>query len=293
MTDTFVSRIIQRDFRRTVWAPFCKAVETYRLIVPGDRIAVCCSGGKDSFLLACCLREYRAYGGVDFDYRVLMLDPGYDPEVKEKALENAARLGFDPAVAQAPIFEAVAAAPRSFCHVCASMRRGYLYENARKLGCSKIALGHHLDDVAETTLMSVLYGGAFRGMMPLVPSDSHPGMALIRPLYLIRERDVIAWADAAGISPVTCACRMTRREEPGARKKTKELIRSLEAETPNVVGNIFGSLSRVSLDTVLRYRADQHSPWQDRFDGRLQFSGDSDIMNTTEGGGKDAGTDAG
>lgn len=292
MKEATISRTIQRDFRRSVWAPFCKAVETYGLIAPGNRIAVCYSGGKDSSLLACCMRDYQAYSGVDFSFEVLLLDPGYEAGVLDAALQNARRLGFHPLVAQAPIFEAVSSAQRSLCHICASMRRGYLYENARKAGCSKIALGHHLDDVIETTLMSVLYRGEFRGMMPWVPSDSHPGMGLIRPLYLVRERTVSAWAEAAGLQPITCACRMTRREEPGARKKTKELIRSLETETPNVVGNIFGSLSRVSLDTVLRYRTDQHSPWQDRYPGRLQFPGDSDIMNDGTGGGEDAGPDA-
>ncbi len=285
MKDAFASRSIQRDFRRQIWAPFCRVVETYRLIRTGDRIAVCYSGGKDSSLLACCVRDYQAYGGVDFSYEILMLDPGYEESVREKALRNAEALGFSPNVVSAPIFEAVSEVPRSLCHVCAAMRRGYLYKNALKLGCRTIALGHHLDDVAETTLMSVLYGGQFRGMMPFVPSDSHPGMVLIRPLTLVRERDVIAWSDAMDLTPITCACRMTRREEAGARLKTKNLIRSLERETPNVVGNIFGSLSNVSLDTVLRYRMDQNSPWVDR----LQFPDDSDIMVSEKGGGESAG----
>ncbi len=291
MNDVLASRSIQRDFRRQIWAPFCKAAETYHLISPGDRIAVCYSGGKDSSLLACCMRDYKAYAGVDFSFEIIMLDPGYEAEIRAAALANAGSLGFSPHVFEAPIFEAVAEATRSLCHVCAAMRRGYLYESARKLGCNKIALGHHLDDVAETTLMSVLFGGRFRGMMPYVPSDSHPGMALIRPLTLIREKDVIAWADRMALRPITCACRMTRREEPGARRKVKELIRSLEAETPNVVGNLFGSLSSVSLDTVLRYRIDQHSPWVDSLADRLHFPDDSDIMMQEKGGAGHAGED--
>ena len=172
MKNVSASRSIQREYRRLIWAPFCKAVDTYRLIRPGDRIAVCYSGGKDSSLLACCVRDYQAYGGVDFTYEILMLDPGYEESVRETALRNAESLGFSPTVVEAPIFEAVEEAPRSFCHVCAAMRRGYLYKNAGKLGCGKIALGHHLDDVAETTLMSVLYGGQFRGMMPYVPATA-------------------------------------------------------------------------------------------------------------------------
>lgn len=291
MNDVLASRSIQRVFRRQIWAPFCKAAETYHLISPGDRIAVCYSGGKDSSLLACCMRDYQAYAGVDFSFEIILLDPGYEAEIRETAVRNAETLGFFPHISEAPIFEAVAEAPRSFCHICASMRRGYLYESARKLGCNKIALGHHLDDVAETTLMSVLFGGRFRGMMPYVPSDSHPGMALIRPLTLVREKDVSAWADRMALRPITCACRMTRREEPGARRKVKELIRSLEAETPNVVGNLFGSLSSVSLDTVLRYRMDQHSPWVDSLADRLHFPDDSDIMMQEKGGAGHAGKD--
>ena len=279
MKNVSASRSIQREYRRLIWAPFCKAVDTYRLIRPGDRIAVCYSGGKDSSLLACCVRDYQAYSGVDFTYEILMLDPGYEESVRETALRNAESLGFSPTVVEAPIFEAVEEAPRSFCHVCAAMRRGYLYKNAGKLGCGKIALGHHLDDVAETTLMSVLYGGQFRGMMPYVPSDSHPGMALIRPLCLVREKDVIEWSKSMELRPITCACRMTRKEEGGARKKTKALLKHLEEETPNVVSNIFASLNRVSLDTVLRYRLDQNSPWVDRLAEQLHFESDSAIMN--------------
>ncbi len=286
LTERTVSQSIQRDFRRQLWSLFCRAVDTYRLIVPGDRIAVCYSGGKDSSLLACCLRDYQRYSGVDFEYQVLMLDPGYAPHVRETALLNAEALALHPHIVETPIFEAVSSVSRSFCHICASMRRGYLYENAKKLGCGKIALGHHLDDVAETALMSMLFGGQYKGMMPRIESDSHPGMELIRPLYLIRERDIVSWAGHLGLTPVTCACRMTAREDMGAREKTKKMIRALEQETPNVVGNIFGSLSSISLDTVLRYRQDQHSPWVDRYADVLHFPGDSDIMEQREGGEK-------
>ena len=283
MEDKFVSSSIQREYRRLIWAPFCKAAEDDGLIRPGDRIAVCYSGGKDSSLLACCMRDYQRYSGVAFDFVTVMLDPGYEGQIRETALKNADRLGFQPVIEQADIFLAIDSVKKSCCHICASMRRGFLYESAKKLGCNKIALGHHLDDVVETTLMSILYGGQFRGMMPRVPSDSHPGMELIRPLYLIREKDIRSWADKIGLQPVVCACRMTRREEPGARQKTKALIRSLEEETPNVVGNLFASLQNVSLDTVLRYRMDQHSPWVDR----LHLTGDSDIMQSEIGGRQD------
>lgn len=261
MSEAFVSSLIQKQFRRSVWAPFCRAVEEFRLIRSGDRIAVCFSGGKDSTLLACCVRDYQRYGPVPFTFELLMLDPGYTKESRELALKNAALLGFDVRPEDCPIFDAVKNAPHSPCHVCAAMRRGYLYRRAAERGCSRIALGHHLDDVAETVLMSLLYGGQFRGMLPLVQSDNVPGMAMIRPLFYVRERDVVSWAEAAGIAPLTCACDVTRRQDAGARLKTKKLLEALEKETPNVVGNLLGSLSRVSLDTVLRYRENRDAPW--------------------------------
>ena len=267
MTEAEISASIQRTFRRSIWGPFCRAIDAYGLIRPGDRIAVCYSGGKDSSLLLCCLREYRRYGGVPFEMEVLTLDPGYSGEHLERTLENARLMGFEPKVVSCPIFEALKAAPHSRCHVCAAMRRGYLYENAKRLGCNKIALGHHMDDAAETVLMSLLYGGQYRGMMPRLNSDSHPGMELIRPMYLIRERDVVAWAEAAGLEPITCACDVTRQKDQGARARTKKLLKTLEEETPNVIGNIIGSLSRVSLDTVLAWRTDQNAPWVHRLDG--------------------------
>ena len=266
MEEKKISSSIQKDFRRQIWAPFCQAVEQYRLIEPDDRIAVCYSGGKDSSLLACCIRDYHRYSGIPFSYEILMLNPGYEESVYRKALQNAEMLGIPPTVVPCSIFEATDNAPHSPCHICAAMRRGYLYKNAEKAGCNKIALGHHMDDVAETVLMSMLYGGQYKGMMPKLQSDSYPAMKLIRPLYLIREQSIISWAESLQLMPISCACQMTRRLEPGARARTKALIRQLEAETPNIVGNIFGSLSHISLDTVLRYRTDQNSPWVDRFE---------------------------
>ena len=254
------SRSIQRDFRKPIWRKFISAVKTYGLIQPGDHVAVCVSGGKDSLALAVCMRELSRFSNVPFQVSYLSMDPGYTPENRARMIENAERLGFSLHVFDSPIFQAVDSVDRVFCHICASMRRGYLYKEAQRLGCNKIALGHHLDDAVETILLSLLYGGEYKTMMPRLKSKNYPGMELIRPLYLVRERDIIAWRDAMGLETLRCACRVTRSEEGGKRKQVKMLLARLEQETPAVFGNIFHSIEHVNVQTVLGYQERTDAP---------------------------------
>lgn len=254
------SRSIQRDFRKPIWRKFISAVKTYGLIQPGDHVAVCVSGGKDSLALAVCMRELSRFSNVPFQVSYLSMDPGYTPENRARMIENAERLGFSLHVFDSPIFQAVDSVDRGFCHICASMRRGYLYKEAQRLGYNKIALGHHLDDAVETILLSLLYGGEYKTMMPRLKSKNYPGMELIRPLYLVRERDIIAWRDAMGLETLRCACRVTRSEEGGKRKQVKMLLARLEQETPAVFGNIFHSIEHVNLQTVLGYQERTDAP---------------------------------
>lgn len=250
------SRSVQRDFRKPIWRKFLSAVRDYGMIRSGDKVACCLSGGKDSLLLAVCMRELQKYTNVPFDVEYISMDPGYTPENRELMLNNAEQLGFEPYVFNTDIFEAVENAQASPCHVCAAMRRGYLYKEARRLGCNKIALGHHMDDAVETILMSLLYGGEYKTMMPKVNSLHYEGMQLIRPLYLVREKDIIAWQQAMELSTLRCACKVTQSEDGGARARVKRLIRELENENNAVFGNIFHSIEHVDLGTVLGYKQD-------------------------------------
>ena len=258
--EIMASRSVQRDFRKPIWRKFISAVKTYQLIEPGDHVAVCVSGGKDSLLLAVCMRELAKYSDVPFRVSYLSMDPGYTPENRARMIDNAARLGFSLNVFDSPIFEAVDTLSRGFCHVCASMRRGYLYKEAQNLGCNKIALGHHMDDAVETILLSLLYGGEYKTMMPRLNSKNFPGMQLIRPLYLVRERDVISWRDFMGLETLRCACKVTQSEDGGKRRQVKELLARLESETPAVFGNIFHSIEHVNLQTVLGYQERTDAP---------------------------------
>lgn len=249
-----ISRSVQRDFRKTLWRGFVKAVKQYGMINASDHIAVCLSGGKDSLLMAVLLRELQRYSEVPFQLSYLTMDPGYSAKNREMTLQNAVRLGFNPTVFSSPIFSVLDTVKGSPCHVCAAMRRGYLYKEARKLGCNKIALGHHMDDVVETILLSLLYGGEYKTMMPRLKSKNYEGMELIRPLYFLRERDIVAWKEHMELTCLTCACSVTQKEDGGKRKYVKDLLAKLEAETPPVIGNIFHSIEHVNLQTVLGYQ---------------------------------------
>ena len=254
-----IERSISKKFRRTIWNRFVGGLKDYSMIQPGDKIAVCISGGKDSMLLAKCMQMLQRYSDVPFELVFLAMDPGYREENARQVAENAAILGLPLTSFSARIFEVIGGSEKSPCYLCARMRRGCLYKHAKELGCNKIALGHHFDDVIETTLMSMLYGAEMRTMMPKLHSAHYEGMQLIRPLYLVREADIIAWARYNDLSFIRCACRVSERNEAagsdGSKRQTvKKLIAQLERENDNVASNIFHSAECVNLETVLGWR---------------------------------------
>lgn len=256
---------IFKKYRRKIWIPFLSAVKDYRLIQPGDRIAVCISGGKDSMLTAKCMQHLQKYSNFPFKAEYLVMDPGYKEENRQKIVDNAALLNLPIRIFETRIYDIVSHQNGSPCYLCARMRRGYLYKHAQELGCNKIALGHHFDDVIETTLMSMLYGAEIRTMMPKLHSKNYQGMELIRPMYLVHEADIKSWRDFNHLEFIQCACRFTENCElhggNSKRSETKKLIEQLRKTDPGVDRNIFHSVHNVNLDTVLRYRSkgEQHS----------------------------------
>ena len=253
----------KRSFKDKLFNKFAKAVVNYDLIQPGDKIAVCISGGKDSMLMAKLFQELQRHRKFPFELVNLVMDPGYSKPNRELIEANAKTMGIDIEIFEISIFDAVFKVEKSPCYLCARMRRGHLYSTAQKLGCNKIALGHHFDDVIETTLMGMLWGGQIQGMMPKLRSTNFEGMELIRPMYLIREDDIKAFRDYYGLRFLQCACRFTeecgRNEDEEAKSKrleTKKLIRKLKEENPQVETNIFNSLHNVCLDTVIEYKKD-------------------------------------
>ncbi len=253
-----VRRSLQKKYKRSITGKFNKALKIYKLVNEGDRVAVCISGGKDSWLTAVLFKELKKYSDVPFEVKYIVMDPGYNKENRRLIEENAKLLDIPVQIFDSNIFDAVHEIPKSPCYLCARMRRGYLYNFARELGCNKIALGHHYDDVIETTLMGLLYGAQMQGMMPKLHSTNFEGMELIRPLYLVREEDIISWRDTNGLKFLRCACRFTEKseqnEELSKRKEIKMLIRQLKTKNPDVEKCIFGSLQNVNIDTVLAYK---------------------------------------
>lgn len=253
-----VNSSLQKKYRRSITGKFNKALKIYKLVNEGDRVAVCISGGKDSWLMAVLFRELQKYSDVPFSAEYIVMDPGYAPENRRLIEENAKRLGIPVKIFDSNIFDAVHEIPKSPCYLCARMRRGYLYSFAKELGCNKIALGHHFDDVIETTLMGLLYGAQFQGMMPKLHSTNFKGLELIRPLYLVREDDIISWRDTNDLKFLQCACRFTENSEIdeglSKRKETKALIKELKKTHPDVEKCIFKSLENVNIDTVLAYK---------------------------------------
>ena len=252
---------LTHKWRREIWRPFMAAVRDYRLVEPGDRIAVCVSGGKDSMLLAKCMQALKRHAPYPLYLRFLVMDPGYEIENRRRIEENGRRLGIPLEFFDADIFSAMEQMGSASCHMCAMMRRGTLWREAQRRGCGKIALGHHFDDAIETLLMSMLYGGQIRGMLPMRGSDNVPGMRLIRPLYRVREEHILAWRDENGLEFLQCACRAAReaglREDGSSdskRLEIKELIRRLRALNPNADRNLFASMHNVSLDTMIRWK---------------------------------------
>lgn len=259
-----VERSIIKTYRKTIWSKFTKAVRDYELVKEGDRIAVCISGGKDSMLMAKCFQELHRYSDIHFDVKFVVMDPGYSPENRQIIEDNARKLNIPIEVFETDIFENVFHIEKNPCYICARMRRGYLYNYAKNLGCNKIALGHHYDDVIETILMSMLYGAQIQTMMPKLHSNHFEGMEVIRPLYLVREDDIKAWAKFNDLYFIQCACKFTDTCSSEAcltrprskRVEVKNLIREMKKTNPYVEQNIFKSVENVSLKTVIAYKDD-------------------------------------
>ena len=265
---------VVKKFRREIWAKFLKGIKEYELIQEGDKIAVCISGGKDSMLMAMCMKRLQRYSKVPFEVVFLVMNPGYNEINYQKILENAGLLDIPIQVFETGIFDAVAKVDQHPCYLCARMRRGYLYKTAKELGCNKIALGHHFDDVIETILMGMLYGSQVQTMMPKIHSENYEGMQLIRPMYLVREADIIRWKQYNDLQFIQCACRFTENctmcDNGGGgskRQEIKTLLKQLRAVNPAVDMNIFRSVENVNLQTVISYhRGDEYHHFLDDYD---------------------------
>ena len=258
-----VEQSIRKKFKKKIWSKFTKAINEYELVKEGDCIAVCISGGKDSMLMAKLFQELKLHNKFDFQVKFLVMDPGYSPANRQVIEENARRLNIPITIYESDIFESVFNVEKSPCYLCARMRRGHLYSFAKEMGCNKIALGHHYDDVIETILMGMLYGAQVQTMMPKLHSTNFEGMELIRPLYLVREDDIKAWRDYNDLHFIQCACKFTdtcttcnNNENRSKRMEIKDLIRELKKVNPYVEGNIFKSIENVNLNTVVAYKKD-------------------------------------
>ncbi|MCQ2449777.1 MAG: tRNA 2-thiocytidine biosynthesis protein TtcA [Clostridia bacterium] len=264
---TEIERSIIKKYRKTIWNGFVASVQEYELIQPNDRIAVCISGGKDSMLLAKCMQQLQRHSDFPFELEFVVMDPGYAEPNRKLLQENLNKLGIEATIFENSIFDVAYNAGGSPCYLCARMRRGALYDRARQLGCNKIALGHHQDDVIETLLMSMMYASEIKTMLPKLHSTNFEGMELIRPLYRVKERDIISWANYNDLHFLQCACRFTADsafdESLSKRKETKMLIAELRKTNPNVDDNIFRSLHNVNLATIPGWRdrdcGDTHS----------------------------------
>ena len=265
-----IERSIIKEYRKTIWRPFVKGLQEYEMIQDGDRVAVCISGGKDSMLLAKCLQQLKRQSDTKFELEFIVMDPGYQPENRKLIEENAALMNIPVRIFDSDIFDIVVDVDQSPCYLCARMRRGYLYSHAKELGCNKIALGHHFDDVIETILMGILYGGQINTMMPKLHSTNFSGMELIRPLYFVKEEDILAWRDSNHLHFLQCACRFTEqiaKERAAAgeavnggdivhtskRQEMKELIARLRKNSPFIDANIMKSVENINLDACLGY----------------------------------------
>jgi tRNA(Ile)-lysidine synthase TilS/MesJ len=269
-----IERSIIKKFRKSIWNRFIMGIKEYQLINSGDKVAVCISGGKDSMLMAKCMQHLQKYSDVPFEVEYLVMNPGYNEINKQKILENAEILGLPIKMFETQIFDIVADIDDSPCYLCARMRRGYLYSHAKELGCNKIALGHHFDDVIETILMGMLYGGQVQTMMPKLHSSNFEGMELIRPMYMVKESDIIAWKQYNDLQFIQCACRFTENctmcDNGGGgskRQEMKTLIKSFRQINPNIENNIFRSVENVNLDTIISYhKGDDRHHFLDGYD---------------------------
>lgn len=248
-----IERSIIKKYRKELYRPFVKALDKYNLIDVGDKIMVCISGGKDSFLLAKLIEEIKKHGNKDFEYTCVCMNPGYNADVVEKIKENAKKLNIEIHFFKTDIFEIATELDDKPCYMCARMRRGHLYNEAKKLGCNKIALGHHFDDVIETNLMNLFFASEIRTMLPLVNSKNFEGVKLIRPMYMIREKDIIAWKNYNKLDFIGCACPLSNGKVPGKREEIKEFIKELENKFPTSSKSIFKAYEKVNLDDIISY----------------------------------------
>lgn len=267
---------IRKKFHKALFTSFAKGINRYGLLKSGDRVAVCISGGKDSMLMAMLFKELKKHNKFPFELVFLSMDPGYNEANLKQLKKNAALMDIELTIFESSIFDAVEDVEKSPCYLCARMRRGYLYSKAKELGCNKIALGHHYDDVIETILMGMLYGGQIQTMMPKIHSTNFEGMELIRPMYLIREEDIKHWRDYNKLTFLQCACRFTencstvREDGTSASKRLeiKKLISEMKKNNPFVEANIFKSVENVNLSTIIAYKEDgikhEFSEWYDR-----------------------------
>ena len=256
-----IEQTITKRFRKEIWKMFVKGISEYKMIQDGDKIAVCISGGKDSMLMAKCFQEIKKHKKMNFELEFIVMNPGYNEVNKQKIIDNAKLLNVPITMFETDIFSRVVHIENNPCYLCARMRRGHLYEKAKELGCNKIALGHHFDDVIETILMGMFYGSQMQTMMPKVCSTSHPGMELIRPLYFVREEDIIAWKEKNDLDFIQCACKFTEEynmsQNPGdvsKREEMKQLIKDMKKKYDKIDINIFNSVQNVNLDTIISYR---------------------------------------
>lgn len=261
--DCLIQRSLIKKYRKQIWNPFIAGVKKYEMINDGDKIAVCISGGKDSMIMANLLRQLKSVSDTDFELCYLVMNPGYNEKNMRKIEENASLMNIPITVFSSDIFESVKNMDGSPCYICARMRRGHLYAEAKRLGCNKIALGHHFSDVIETTLMGMMYGAQIQGMMPKLKSTNFEGMELIRPLYCVHEEDIISWAKYNGLSFIQCACRFVEERDKSddgigksKRQEIKALIKKLKKNNPLVEENIFNSLHNVNIDTLIEYKKD-------------------------------------
>ncbi len=257
-----IERSIIKKYRKDIWSLFVKACQEFELIQENDKIMVCISGGKDSFLLAKCMEEIKRHGKVNFDLCFVCMNPGYSEKNRKLILSNAKKMNIDLEMFDSDIFDIVKDVDRSPCYLCARMRRGCLYNKAKELGCNKIALGHHFDDVIETILLSMFYGAEIKTMMPKLHSENFEGLELIRPLYFVHEEAVKSWAKFNGLTFLNCACRFTEEnyekvETDSKRLEMKRLIKKLKESNPNIDYNIYKALDNINLDCVIGYKKEK------------------------------------
>lgn len=257
-----IEQSLLTTYRKEIWSKFVKGVSDYDLIKEGDKVMVCISGGKDSFVLAKCIQELVRHGKVKFEARYVCMDPGYNKINREYIENNAKKLNIPIEIFESNIFASVDSMDtKSPCYMCARMRRGHLYAKAKELGCNKIALGHHFDDVVETTLLSMFYGSEVKTMMPKLHSDNFPGLELIRPMFLVKEGAIIAWKNHNNLEFINCACKFTleasENENLSKRKEIKELIKSLKKINPEIDNNIFKAMDNINMNCILGYKKDK------------------------------------